>query len=53
MQTLFVFLAGSLLGGVLGAMSQVVYILLGVIGLPVFAGARPGRASSSVRPEDT
>ena len=42
MQTLFVFLAGSLLGGYLGAMSQVVYILLGVIGLPVFAGGKAG-----------
>jgi len=42
MQTLFVFLSGCLLGGYLGAMSQVVYILLGVIGLPVFAGGKAG-----------
>jgi biotin transport system substrate-specific component len=42
MQTLFVDLAGALLGGYLGAMSQVVYILLGVIGLPVFAGGKAG-----------
>lgn len=42
MQTLFVSLAGALLGGYLGALSQVVYILLGVIGLPVFAGGRAG-----------
>jgi biotin transport system substrate-specific component len=42
MQTLFVALAGALLGGYLGALSQVVYILLGVIGLPVFAGGKAG-----------
>ena len=42
MQTLFVNLAGALLGGSLGALSQVVYILLGVIGLPVFAGGKAG-----------
>ena len=42
MQTLFVDLSGALLGGYLGAMSQVVYILLGVIGLPVFAGGKAG-----------
>ena len=42
MQTLFVYLAGALLGGSLGALSQVVSILLGVIGLPVFAGGKAG-----------
>ena len=42
LQTLFVILAGSLLGGYLGALSQVVYILLGVIGLPVFSGGKAG-----------
>jgi biotin transport system substrate-specific component len=42
MQTLFVALAGALLGSYLGALSQVVYILLGVIGLPVFAGGKAG-----------
>jgi len=42
MQTLFVDLAGALLGGYLGALSQVVYLLLGVIGLPVFAGGKAG-----------
>ena len=42
LQTLFVDLAGALLGGYLGALSQVVYILLGVIGLPVFAGGKAG-----------
>jgi len=42
LQTLFVNLSGALLGGSLGALSQVVYILLGVIGLPVFAGGKSG-----------
>ncbi|MFA6414125.1 MAG: biotin transporter BioY, partial [Syntrophales bacterium] len=42
LQTFFVSLAGALLGGYLGAMSQVVYVLLGVIGLPVFAGGKAG-----------
>jgi biotin transport system substrate-specific component len=42
LQTLFVYLAGALLGGPLAALSQVVYILLGVIGLPVFAGGKAG-----------
>lgn len=42
MQTFFVSLAGGLLGGPLGAMSQAVYLLLGVIGLPVFAGGKAG-----------
>jgi biotin transport system substrate-specific component len=42
LQTLFLGLAGTLLGGRLGALSQVVYLLLGVIGLPVFAGGKAG-----------
>ncbi|HBV89232.1 MAG TPA: BioY family transporter [Desulfosporosinus sp.] len=42
LQTLFTSLAGILLGGVTGAMSQIVYVLLGVIGLPVFAGGKAG-----------
>jgi len=42
LQTLFLCLAGTLLGSRLGALSQVVYILLGVIGLPVFAGGKAG-----------
>ena len=42
LQTLFVDLAGVLLGGYLAALSQLVYILLGVIGLPVFAGGKAG-----------
>jgi biotin transport system substrate-specific component len=42
LQTLFVVLAGALLGGRLGALSQVVYLLLGIIGLPVFHGGKGG-----------
>jgi len=42
LQTLFLNPAGALPGGYLGALSQVVYILLGVIGLPVFAGGKAG-----------
>ncbi|MCO5387867.1 MAG: biotin transporter BioY [Desulfosporosinus sp.] len=40
LQTLFTGLAGVLLGGYAGALSQVVYVLLGVIGLPVFSGEK-------------
>lgn len=42
LQTLFCGLSGALLGSYLGAMSQAVYLLLGVIGLPVFAGGKSG-----------
>ncbi len=35
--TLAVFLAGGLLGAGAGAVSQVVYVLLGAVGVPVFA----------------
>jgi biotin transport system substrate-specific component len=42
LQTLFTGLAGVLLGGYTGALSQIVYVLLGVIGLPVFAGGKAG-----------
>ncbi|MDR2355080.1 MAG: biotin transporter BioY [Clostridiales Family XIII bacterium] len=40
--TLAVLLAGGILGAKFGALSQVVYILLGAIGLPVFAGFTAG-----------
>lgn len=36
LQYLFTALSGVLLGPVLGAMSQLIYVLLGLIGLPVF-----------------
>lgn len=42
LQTLFLCLAGVLLGAKLGALSQVIYVLLGIIGLPVFAGGKAG-----------
>jgi biotin transport system substrate-specific component len=42
LQTLFLSLAAALLGGYLGALSQIIYISLGVIGLPVFAGGKAG-----------
>jgi len=42
LQTLFLSLAGALLGGRLAALSQVVYLLIGLIGLPVFAGGKAG-----------
>ncbi len=42
LQTLFTGLAGALLGGYTGALSQIIYVLLGVIGLPVFAGGKAG-----------
>lgn len=37
LQVLFVFFAGSLLGSKLGLLSQVVYILTGLVGIPIFA----------------
>jgi biotin transport system substrate-specific component len=39
MQTLFVLLAGLLLGPRAGALSQLVYLIVGLLGLPVFAGS--------------
>ncbi|MBT9173191.1 MAG: Biotin transporter BioY [Syntrophomonadaceae bacterium] len=41
-QTMAVMLAGALLGARLGAFSQIIYILLGAVGLPVFAQGRAG-----------
>lgn len=37
LQTFFVLLSGHLLGPVYGAASQIIYLLLGLAGLPVFA----------------
>lgn len=42
LQSFFTVMAGALLGGRYGALSQLVYILLGAFGLPVFAGGSSG-----------
>ncbi len=38
MQNLFVVMSGMMLGQKAGAMSQIVYIIIGLMGLPVFSG---------------
>lgn len=45
MQSLFVILAGLILGPKLGALSQIVYIVLGLIGVPIFANFTGGLQS--------
>ena len=42
LQTFFVYLAGLILGPKKAAISMSVYVLLGVIGLPIFSGYRGG-----------
>ncbi len=42
LQTFFVLLSGVLLGSHLGALSQLSYIFLGALGLPIFTGAGSG-----------
>lgn len=42
LQTFFTLLSGAVLGRKLGALSQLVYILLGLVGLPVFAKGTSG-----------
>lgn len=39
--TFAVMLSGVLLGGVYGALSQVIYLIVGIVGLPVCAGYTP------------
>ena len=41
-QVFFVLLAGALLGSISGGLSQIVYVLLGAVGLPIFAGGAAG-----------
>ncbi|HOO47090.1 MAG TPA: biotin transporter BioY, partial [Deltaproteobacteria bacterium] len=38
LQNFFVILSGIILGPKAGALSQIVYIIIGLIGLPVFSG---------------
>jgi biotin transport system substrate-specific component len=38
LQTFFVFLSGTILGSRAGALSQILYVGMGLIGLPVFTG---------------
>ena len=45
LQTLFVVLSGLILGAKLGALSQITYIILGLIGLPIFSGGTGGLTS--------
>ena len=42
LQTFFVYLAGGLLGPKLAFLSQLVYLLIGAAGLPVFSGFKSG-----------
>ena len=42
LQTLFTYLSGAVLGPWLGALSQIIYIILGGVGLPIFAGGKAG-----------
>lgn len=42
LQTIIVLLSGALLGPASGALSQALYVLVGAIGLPVFAGGKGG-----------
>ena len=45
LQTFAIFLTAGLLGGKRGTVSVVIYILLGMVGLPVFAGFKGGIAA--------
>ena len=42
LQTIFVFMAALLLGPRLGSLSMIVYVFMGIIGLPVFSNFRSG-----------
>lgn len=45
LQSLFVILSGLILGSKLGALSQILYLLLGLIGVPIFANFTGGLQS--------
>lgn len=49
MQTFAVFLAVGVLGGRRGTMAVAVYLLMGLVGLPVFSGFSGVSVSSAVR----
>lgn len=42
LQTFFAIIAGLILGRKLGSLSMLVYMLVGVVGIPVFAGLKAG-----------
>jgi Uncharacterized conserved protein len=42
LQTLFTMLSGAILGPYFGALAMIVYVLMGLIGLPVFANGTSG-----------
>ena len=42
LQTFFVLLSGAFLGGAWGSLSQLGYVILGSLGLPIFSGAKGG-----------
>src|SRR3989338_7757412 len=42
LQTLMVLLSGAMLGAYFGGLSMIIYLILGAIGLPVFAGGSSG-----------
>ena len=44
LQVMFVLLAGIMLGGAYGSLSVLIYVIVGIAGLPVFAGAAGGFA---------
>ena len=45
LQTLMVLLSGAMLGAYYGALAMIIYLILGTIGLPVFAGGSSGVAA--------
>lgn len=44
-QVFFTLLAGAVLGSVAGALSQLIYLFIGFLGIPVFAGGAAGIAA--------
>ena len=42
LQTLLVLMSGAMLGAYYGALAMIIYLVLGAIGLPVFAGGSSG-----------